>query len=243
MFDTTPKWLNDIEISRLRWTLHLHFFCGSQWQVDLALFLGHYHVGTFKTVSCAFSQGMWTYDHNCIFILLILLIVYNILKCNCNIHHFPLGLINNFNPDKMLLNSLIYVSSTAMASTPDNRSTRPVSAPVMSPVSPGDVTPSPLLRSLHRSDRRGGSASKGRRSDRKADLKAESRPADSTKGHSPRPESTPEIKVGLSRICPGYRRGNVDTTSCLKCVLLYCVLINRKGCVAFMVYEYVTCLP
>ncbi|XP_030002843.1 protein 4.1 isoform X7 [Sphaeramia orbicularis] len=82
----------------------------------------------------------------------------------------------------------------AMASTPDNRSTRPVSAPVMSPVSPGEVTPSPLLRSLHRADHHDGPTPKGRRSDRKAELKAESRPADSTKGHSPRPESTPEIK-------------------------------------------------
>ncbi|XP_030002842.1 protein 4.1 isoform X6 [Sphaeramia orbicularis] len=83
----------------------------------------------------------------------------------------------------------------AMASTPDNRSTRPVSAPVMSPVSPGEVTPSPLLRSLHRADHHDGPTPKGRRSDRKAELKAESRPADSTKGHSPRPESTPEIKL------------------------------------------------
>uniref|UniRef100_A0A672YKZ5 Protein 4.1 n=1 Tax=Sphaeramia orbicularis TaxID=375764 RepID=A0A672YKZ5_9TELE len=69
----------------------------------------------------------------------------------------------------------------AMASTPDNRSTRPVSAPVMSPVSPGEVTPSPLLRSLHRADHHDGPTPKGRRSDRKAELKAESRPADSTK--------------------------------------------------------------
>uniref|UniRef100_A0A672YKW1 Protein 4.1 n=1 Tax=Sphaeramia orbicularis TaxID=375764 RepID=A0A672YKW1_9TELE len=64
----------------------------------------------------------------------------------------------------------------AMASTPDNRSTRPVSAPVMSPVSPGEVTPSPLLRSLHRADHHDGPTPKGRRSDRKAELKAESRP-------------------------------------------------------------------
>ncbi|XP_030002839.1 protein 4.1 isoform X3 [Sphaeramia orbicularis] len=87
----------------------------------------------------------------------------------------------------------------AMASTPDNRSTRPVSAPVMSPVSPGEVTPSPLLRSLHRADHHDGPTPKGRRSDRKAELKAESRPADSTKGHSPRPESTPEIKTVARR--------------------------------------------
>uniref|UniRef100_A0A672YKN5 Protein 4.1 n=1 Tax=Sphaeramia orbicularis TaxID=375764 RepID=A0A672YKN5_9TELE len=118
----------------------------------------------------------------------------------------------------------------AMASTPDNRSTRPVSAPVMSPVSPGEVTPSPLLRSLHRADHHDGPTPKGRRSDRKAELKAESRPADSTKGHSPRPESTPEIKVGLNRICTFHHRRDIDTTSSLECVLLYCVLINRKRC-------------
>uniref|UniRef100_A0A669F1P3 Protein 4.1 n=1 Tax=Oreochromis niloticus TaxID=8128 RepID=A0A669F1P3_ORENI len=33
----------------------------------------------------------------------------------------------------------------AMVSTPDNKSSRPVSAPVMSPVSPGEATPSPLV--------------------------------------------------------------------------------------------------
>ena len=83
-----------------------------------------------------------------------------------------------------------------MASTPDNKSTRPVSAPVMSPVSPGEVTPSPLLPTLPRTDYHDGSTPRGRRSgDRKAEVKAASRAAESTKSHSPRPESTPEIKV------------------------------------------------
>uniref|UniRef100_A0A8D3C030 Protein 4.1 n=1 Tax=Scophthalmus maximus TaxID=52904 RepID=A0A8D3C030_SCOMX len=54
----------------------------------------------------------------------------------------------------------------AMASTPDNKSTRPVSAPVMSLVSPGE-----------------------------AEVKKESQPAEYTRSHSPRPESTAEIKV------------------------------------------------
>uniref|UniRef100_A0AAQ5XJM0 Protein 4.1 n=1 Tax=Amphiprion ocellaris TaxID=80972 RepID=A0AAQ5XJM0_AMPOC len=36
----------------------------------------------------------------------------------------------------------------AMVSTPDNKSTRPVSAPVMSPVSPGEAASSPLLSQL-----------------------------------------------------------------------------------------------
>ncbi|XP_037650535.1 protein 4.1 isoform X11 [Sebastes umbrosus] len=83
----------------------------------------------------------------------------------------------------------------AMASTPDNRSTRPVSAPVMSPVSPGEASPSPLLTTLHRSHHRDGSTPRGHRSaGRKAELKAESQQAEYTKSHSPRPESTPEIK-------------------------------------------------
>ncbi|XP_049889929.1 protein 4.1 isoform X3 [Epinephelus moara] len=81
----------------------------------------------------------------------------------------------------------------AMASTPDNKSTRPVSAPVMSPVSPGEATPSPLLPTLARSNHRDGSTPRGHRSaDRKTEVKAESQPAELTKSHSPRP--TPQIK-------------------------------------------------
>ncbi|XP_034457043.1 protein 4.1 isoform X10 [Hippoglossus hippoglossus] len=83
----------------------------------------------------------------------------------------------------------------AMASTPDNKSTRPVSAPVMSPVSPGEASPSPLLPTLHRSVHRDGYAPKSHRSaDRKAEMKRESQSAEYTRSHSPRPESTPEIK-------------------------------------------------
>ncbi|XP_062266286.1 protein 4.1 isoform X4 [Platichthys flesus] len=83
----------------------------------------------------------------------------------------------------------------AMASTPDNKSTRPVSAPVMSPVSPGEASPSPLLPTLHRSVRHDGYAPKSHRSaDRKAEMKRESQSAEYTRSHSPRPESTPEIK-------------------------------------------------
>ncbi|XP_069372316.1 protein 4.1 isoform X10 [Paralichthys olivaceus] len=83
----------------------------------------------------------------------------------------------------------------AMASTPDNKSTRPVSAPVMSPVSPGEASPSPLLPTLHRSDHHDGCTPKSHRSaDRKAEVKRESQSAEYTRSHSPRPESTPEIK-------------------------------------------------
>ncbi|XP_054619181.1 protein 4.1-like isoform X7 [Dunckerocampus dactyliophorus] len=78
----------------------------------------------------------------------------------------------------------------AMASTPDNKSSRPVSAPIMSPVCPGENTPSPLLHNLHLATRSNSSTPKFHRSvDRKAEIKG------STKSQSPKPESTPEIKL------------------------------------------------
>ncbi|KAM6974920.1 protein 4.1 isoform 1-T1 [Tautogolabrus adspersus] len=88
----------------------------------------------------------------------------------------------------------------AMASTPDNKSTRPVSAPVMSPVSPGEATPSPLLSALRRSDHRDGSALRGPRcAIRKSAKKAESQPTEHSKSQSPRPENTPDIKTVARR--------------------------------------------
>ncbi|XP_077403896.1 protein 4.1-like isoform X2 [Vanacampus margaritifer] len=84
----------------------------------------------------------------------------------------------------------------AIASTPDNKSSRPVSAPIMSPLSPGENTPSPLLHTLHLANRSSSSTPKFQRSaDRKTELKGHSRKSDSTKTQSPRPESTPEIKT------------------------------------------------
>ncbi|XP_061738180.1 protein 4.1 isoform X7 [Nerophis ophidion] len=83
----------------------------------------------------------------------------------------------------------------AMASTPDNKSSRPVSAPIMSPVSPGDNTPSPLLHNLHLATCSNSSTPKFRRSvERKAELKG------STKSQSPKPESTPEIKKRAKKL-------------------------------------------
>ncbi|XP_051925946.1 protein 4.1 isoform X2 [Hippocampus zosterae] len=89
----------------------------------------------------------------------------------------------------------------AMASTPDNKSSRPVSAPVMSPLSPGEkAPPSPLLRSLHLPNRGNGAAPKCRRSaDRKAEAKGHARKTESTKTPSPRAESTPELKTSAGR--------------------------------------------
>uniref|UniRef100_A0A8C6PQX0 Protein 4.1 n=1 Tax=Nothobranchius furzeri TaxID=105023 RepID=A0A8C6PQX0_NOTFU len=87
----------------------------------------------------------------------------------------------------------------AMAITPDNKSSRPVSAPVMSPVSPGDASPSPLLSALHRADRHDGSTPKSHRhDDRKGELKTE-RKAE-PKCQNPKPQSTPEIKKRSKRL-------------------------------------------
>ncbi|XP_032392109.1 protein 4.1 isoform X13 [Etheostoma spectabile] len=89
----------------------------------------------------------------------------------------------------------------AMASTPDNKSTRPVSAPVMCAVSPGEGSPSPLQPAPPRSDHHDGSTAKGRRSaDRKGAGKAEGQPLEHTKSHSPRPEATPDIKKRAKKL-------------------------------------------
>ncbi|XP_070841385.1 protein 4.1 isoform X9 [Chaetodon trifascialis] len=83
----------------------------------------------------------------------------------------------------------------ATVSTPDNKSTRPVSAPIMLPLSPGEATPSLLLPTLPHSDHHDDSAPEGHCCfDRKTEVKTESKPAEYTKSHSPRPESTSEIK-------------------------------------------------
>uniref|UniRef100_A0AAQ5Y6E5 Protein 4.1 n=1 Tax=Amphiprion ocellaris TaxID=80972 RepID=A0AAQ5Y6E5_AMPOC len=88
----------------------------------------------------------------------------------------------------------------AMVSTPDNKSTRPVSAPVMSPVSPGEAASSPLLSALPHSDHHDGSTPKGHRcADRKADLKVECLLAEYTKSHSPKPGLTPDIKSPVQK--------------------------------------------
>ncbi|XP_008330068.1 protein 4.1 isoform X4 [Cynoglossus semilaevis] len=88
----------------------------------------------------------------------------------------------------------------AMAFTPDNKSSRPVSAPVTSPVTPGEGAPSPMLPTLHRSDHHDGSTTKGRRSgDRKAELKKETHRGEHNRSQSPRPEATPEVKTVARR--------------------------------------------
>ncbi|XP_043995107.1 protein 4.1 isoform X9 [Gambusia affinis] len=82
----------------------------------------------------------------------------------------------------------------AMATTPDNKSNRPVSAPVMSPVSPGEAKPSPLLPTLPRHSHLDGSTPKSQRhTDWKRELKTECKP-EHTKSQSPKPQSASEIK-------------------------------------------------
>ncbi|XP_068189984.1 protein 4.1 [Antennarius striatus] len=61
----------------------------------------------------------------------------------------------------------------AMPSTPDNKSIRPVSAPVMSPLSCVEATPPPLLPALRGSDHRGGSTPLDQRSGRKREVQTE----------------------------------------------------------------------
>lgn len=135
----------------------------------------------------------------------------------------------------IMMSYLFSLSTSAMASTPDNKSTRPVSAPVMSPVSPGEASPSPLLHILPRHDHHDGSTPKGRRSaDRKAELKKESHQAEHGKSHSPRPESTPEIKVVT------------HLTECLTCLPRFsrfsCSSMWKQDCCVVLILMCELCL-
>uniref|UniRef100_A0AAV2K827 FERM adjacent domain-containing protein n=1 Tax=Knipowitschia caucasica TaxID=637954 RepID=A0AAV2K827_KNICA len=109
----------------------------------------------------------------------------------------------------------------AMASTPDNKSSRPVSAPVMSPVSPGEATPSPLLPALrHLADQLDGSTPKSRRSaDRRNEVRTD-RHSDSARS-SPRLDFTPELKereeaLPLPELCPQRTAGQDTGLSALE---------------------------
>uniref|UniRef100_A0A8C1EI78 Protein 4.1 n=1 Tax=Cyprinus carpio carpio TaxID=630221 RepID=A0A8C1EI78_CYPCA len=72
----------------------------------------------------------------------------------------------------------------AMVSTPD-KNTRPVSAPIISPISPGDMAPSPVA-SVARTDRKETSTPTGRprSTERKSEVKAEAHVTDGSKTHS-----------------------------------------------------------
>lgn len=69
----------------------------------------------------------------------------------------------------------------------------------MSPWSPQEAAPSPLLSLLHQSDHHGSSTPKDHHSaDRKSEGKVLSQTAENKKSQTTRPESTPEIKVVLT---------------------------------------------
>ncbi|XP_026144199.1 protein 4.1-like isoform X3 [Carassius auratus] len=83
----------------------------------------------------------------------------------------------------------------AMVSTPD-KNARPVSAPIMSPISPGDMVASPIA-SAARTDRKETSTPTGR--PRSTERKAEAHVTDGSKTHSTKAEGTPDIKTVARR--------------------------------------------
>lgn len=90
----------------------------------------------------------------------------------------------------------------------------------MSPWSPQEAAPSPLLSLLHQSDHHGSSTPKDHRfADRKTERKVQSQTAENKKSQSPRPESTPEIKVVLTAL---------HITSSIRPSLYYLTKMERK---------------
>nr|XP_055076745.1 protein 4.1 isoform X14 [Misgurnus anguillicaudatus] len=83
----------------------------------------------------------------------------------------------------------------AMVSTPD-KNARPVSAPIMSPISLGDAAPCPVVPSATRTEHKETSTPPGRSrsTERKSDMKTETHVTDSSKTHSTKAEGTPEVK-------------------------------------------------
>ncbi|XP_076865795.1 protein 4.1 isoform X7 [Brachyhypopomus gauderio] len=84
----------------------------------------------------------------------------------------------------------------AMMSTPD-KTARPVSAPVMSPISPGDVAPSPVVTSVARLEHKDAATPTSRPSrlaDRKGEAKTERCVTDAPKTRGTKVEGIPEIK-------------------------------------------------
>ncbi|KAI4872778.1 hypothetical protein NFI96_025346 [Prochilodus magdalenae] len=88
----------------------------------------------------------------------------------------------------------------AMVSTPD-KTARPVSAPVMSPISPGDVAPSTVVTSTARVECKDTAMPTSRHSrtgEKKGELKTESHVTEASKTRT-KPEGTPEIKTVARR--------------------------------------------
>ncbi|XP_073714085.1 protein 4.1 isoform X10 [Misgurnus anguillicaudatus] len=89
----------------------------------------------------------------------------------------------------------------AMVSTPD-KNARPVSAPIMSPISLGDAAPCPVVPSATRTEHKETSTPTGRSrsTERKSDMKTETHVTDSSKTHSTKAEGTPEVKKRPKKI-------------------------------------------
>ncbi|XP_062384985.1 protein 4.1 isoform X3 [Sardina pilchardus] len=90
---------------------------------------------------------------------------------------------------------------TAMVATPE-KGARPVSAPIMSPVSPGDAAPSPAIAAATKERKEAGTPTgrPSRSAERKAEVKGEGRGTDSPKAQQgAKAEHTPDIKTVARR--------------------------------------------
>nr|XP_055076744.1 protein 4.1 isoform X13 [Misgurnus anguillicaudatus] len=101
----------------------------------------------------------------------------------------------------------------AMVSTPD-KNARPVSAPIMSPISLGDAAPCPVVPSATRTEHKETSTPPGRSrsTERKSDMKTETHVTDSSKTHSTKAEGTPEVKSPRTGTEVVRMRKDVDKT-------------------------------
>ncbi|XP_065124263.2 protein 4.1 isoform X8 [Paramisgurnus dabryanus] len=101
----------------------------------------------------------------------------------------------------------------AMVSTPD-KNARPVSAPIMSPISLGDAAPCPVVPSATRTDHKETSTPTGRprSTERKSEMKTETHVTDSSKTHSTKVEGTPEVKSPRTGTEVVRMRKDVDKT-------------------------------
>ncbi|XP_073714086.1 protein 4.1 isoform X11 [Misgurnus anguillicaudatus] len=101
----------------------------------------------------------------------------------------------------------------AMVSTPD-KNARPVSAPIMSPISLGDAAPCPVVPSATRTEHKETSTPTGRSrsTERKSDMKTETHVTDSSKTHSTKAEGTPEVKSPRTGTEVVRMRKDVDKT-------------------------------
>ncbi|XP_076865790.1 protein 4.1 isoform X3 [Brachyhypopomus gauderio] len=103
----------------------------------------------------------------------------------------------------------------AMMSTPD-KTARPVSAPVMSPISPGDVAPSPVVTSVARLEHKDAATPTSRPSrlaDRKGEAKTERCVTDAPKTRGTKVEGIPEIKQTVARRERRHRSSAAETAT------------------------------